>query len=386
MVSLETAEKALKSVYLGVVQDQLNVGVNPLLAKIQQTTSDVWGKEIIKMVPYGMNGGIGAGTEIGELPDSAGNNYKQFKLELKNLYGTIEISDKAIMASRSSAGAFVNLLNAEMEGLLKASKFNLGRMLYGDGSGTLATVTAVNSSNRVVLSSVRNVMEGMVVDFHSKDSGNVYPNRKGRRIVSIDRSGKTVTLDGSAYDAMAVGDTVTVQKSKGYEITGLGAIFSDNDIYGLKRSENEWMKPYMRSFSGNNLDTETIQRAIDYVEEVAGSNIDFIVASYDVRRKYINYANTIRLNIDFMNLDCGYKAISYNGIPLVADRFVEENAMYLLNSKDFKLHQLSDWRWLEGDGGRVIKQKAGSPCYSATLVKYADLICDKPIGQVKLTF
>ena len=57
MVSLETAEKALKSVYLGVVQDQLNVGVNPLLAKIQQTTSDVWGKEIIKMVPYGMNGG-----------------------------------------------------------------------------------------------------------------------------------------------------------------------------------------------------------------------------------------------------------------------------------------------------------------------------------------
>ena len=213
MVSLETAEKALKSVYLGVVQDQLNVGVNPLLAKIQQTTSDVWGKEIIKMVPYGMNGGIGAGTEIGELPDSAGNNYKQFKLELKNLYGTIEISDKAIMASRSSAGAFVNLLNAEMEGLLKASKFNLGRMLYGDGSGTLATVTAVNSSNRVVLSSVRNVMEGMVVDFYGKDSGNVYPNMKGRRIVSIDRSSKTVTLDGSAYDAMAVGDSLIDRKS-----------------------------------------------------------------------------------------------------------------------------------------------------------------------------
>ena len=35
---------------------------------------------------------------------------------LKKLYGTIEISDKAIRASRTSAGAFVNLLNAEMEG------------------------------------------------------------------------------------------------------------------------------------------------------------------------------------------------------------------------------------------------------------------------------
>ncbi len=59
MVTLETAEKALKSVYLNVVADQLNVGVNPLLAKIEQTSADVWGKEIIKLVPYGLNGGIG---------------------------------------------------------------------------------------------------------------------------------------------------------------------------------------------------------------------------------------------------------------------------------------------------------------------------------------
>ena len=385
MVSLETAEKALKSVYLGVVQDQLNVGVNPLLAKIEQTTSDVWGKEIIKMVPYGMNGGIGAGSEIGELPDAAGNNYKQFRLALKNLYGTIEISDKAVQASQSSAGAFVNLLNAEMEGLLKASKFNLGRMLYGDGTGTLTTVNAINSNNKVKVASVKNLMEGMVVDFYKKSENTKYPNMTGRRIASIDRANKVVTLEGSAFDAMQVGDYITVQKSKGYEITGLGAIFSDKDIYGLRRSENEWLKPYMKS-GITGVTSGAIQEAIDYVDEVAGSNIDFIVTSYDVKRKYLDYLNTSRTNIDFMNLDGGYKALSYNGIPLVSDRFVEDNTMYLLNSGDFKLHQLSDWRWLEGEGGKVIKQKAGTPCYSATLVKYADMICDKPIGQVKLEF
>ena len=77
MISLTSADNALKDVYLGVVSDQLNTNVNPLLAKIKQTTSDVWGKNIIKMAPYGVNGGIGAGTETGALPVAGGNNYEQ---------------------------------------------------------------------------------------------------------------------------------------------------------------------------------------------------------------------------------------------------------------------------------------------------------------------
>lgn len=91
MVTISSAENALKTLYLGVVAEQLNTGINPLFAKIKQTTSDVWGKEIVKLAPFGLNGGIGSGTEAGSLPSAAGNNYAQFKLELKNLFGTIEI-------------------------------------------------------------------------------------------------------------------------------------------------------------------------------------------------------------------------------------------------------------------------------------------------------
>ena len=77
MVTLSTADNALKQVYLGVVSNQLNTNINPLLARINQTTSDVWGKEIRKLAPYGINGGIGAGSEDGPLPSSASNNYAQ---------------------------------------------------------------------------------------------------------------------------------------------------------------------------------------------------------------------------------------------------------------------------------------------------------------------
>ena len=44
MVTMTTADNALKSFYLGVVSEQLNTSVNPLLAKIKQSTADVWGK------------------------------------------------------------------------------------------------------------------------------------------------------------------------------------------------------------------------------------------------------------------------------------------------------------------------------------------------------
>ena len=55
--------------------------------------------------------------------------------------------------------------------------------------------------------------------------------------------------------------------------------------------------------------------------------------------------------------------------------------MYVLNTDEFTLHQLCDWRWLEGDDGRVLKQIPGKPVYTATLVKYAELMCSRPNGQ-----
>ncbi|MCI5819832.1 MAG: phage major capsid protein [Acidaminococcus sp.] len=386
MVTIQNAENALKTLYLGVLAEQLNVGVNPLLAKIEQTTADVWGKEIVKLAPFGVNGGVGAGTETGNLPNCAGNNYAQFKLTLKNFFGNIEISDKAMRASQSSEGAFVNLLNSEMDGLLKSSKFNFGRMLYGDGSGLLATTVANTSTDvkTLTVDSVKNLMEGMVVDVYDASKAAVSA-MTGVRIVSIDRAKKQITLSGGGTSAIGKDHTIYVQGSKGNELTGLEAIFGTGNLYGLSRSDYSFLNPYSKTVEGD-VTTVAIQAAIDYIEEMAGGTIDFIVSSYDVRRKYLNYLSLNRTNLDYMNLDGGYKAISYSGIPFVADRFVADDTMYLLNTADFKLHQLCDWRWIEGEGGTVLHQVANKAIYTATLVKYADLLCERPMGQAKIKF
>lgn len=374
MVTLQNAENALKSVYLGTVTDLLNTRVNPLLAKIEQTSSDVWGKEIRTAAKFGINGGIGAGDEDGDLPAAYGNNYLQFVSTLKNLYGQIEISDKAIRASADGRGAFTDLLNAELEGLLNASKFNLGRMLYGDGTGKLATFSAADGT----VDNTRNLIEGLAVDIYTSSG----TKKSTARISYVDRAGKKVSFNGSV--TVAAGDVLYVQGSKDKEITGIGALFNGSTIYGVSRSAHPFLTPYKKTAVGD-LDEIVMQEAIDALENDAGSTVDFIACSQDVKYAFIDYMSAYKRNIDTMELAGGFKTLSYNGLPLVYDRFVPDGTMYLLNTKSFKLHQLCDWRFLETENGKILRQNQGKPTYTATLVKYCDLICSKPNGQAMLT-
>ena len=385
MVTMTSADKALKTLYLGAITEQLNTEVNPLLAKIKQSTADVWGKEIRRVARYGINGGIGAGSETGDLPKAEGNHYEQFVCTLKNLYGTIEISDKAMRASANDAGAFVNLLNDEMDGLLKASAFNFGRMLYGDGSGVLAKVSAASVGNTISCDSVKNFAVGMIVGVFTNDGVDLGLGM--RRVTDVDRENNKITVDGKAFEADDVdaGCTIHMQGSVDNEITGLGAIFkSTGNIYGLSRATHKWLVPYMKTDVGSITET-VIQKAIDYLDETAGSRVNFIVCSSGVKRAFQKHLATYKRNVDVMNLEGGYKALSYNGIPIVSDRFCPAGTMYLLNTDDFTLHQLCDWKWLEGEDGKILKQNAGKPTYTATFVKYADLICAKPCGQAMLS-
>lgn len=381
-VNLTNADSALKSYYLDAICEQLNKKANPFLAAIKHSTENVYGKEVRKFTTFGINGGIGAGTEDGNLPKAAGNNYAQMVSTLKNLYGTIEISDKAIRASENNSGAFISLLNAEMEGLVKSSALNFGRMLFGDGQGFLCETLEPLDDGSIPVDEISGLFEGMIVEF-TDSYGEPIPDIMPRRVVSVDRSRKTFKVDGSKIGAgiLYEGAKVVVQGSFGNEITGLKAIFSKStNLYGLERANNPWLNPYAHREVGDISET-VLQTALDDIESNSGSSVNFIICSFGVRRSLQALFATNKRSLDTMELAGGFKAMSYNGIPIVADRFCPEGTMYLLNTDDFALHQLCDWQWMEGDDGRVLKQIPGKPVYSATLVKYAELLCYRPKGQ-----
>ena len=380
MVTLQTADNALKSFYLDAVAEALNTKVNPLLAKIQQTSANVVGKDVRKTIRLGINGGIGAGSETGNLPSASSQEYAQFVATLKNLYGTIEISDKAIRASANNEGAFVNLLNEEMDSLIKSASFNFGRMLFGDGMGGIANVLSVSGTNIVYVDNVGGLVEGMIVDFYDPNAKE-YSRVLGRKIISVNRDEKYIKVDGEYFqeDAVDLGHIVTLHSSAEYEITGLGALFSDKAIYGVDRDAS-FMKPYIKEDVGT-ISESAIQKAMDSIEEVSGSKVNFIVCSWGVRRALMEYFKSFNVVLPTLQFEGGFTAMSYNGIPIVVDRFCPAGCMYLLNTDDFKLHQLCDWQWLEGEDGKILKQVPGKPVYTATLVKYAELMCERPHGQ-----
>ncbi len=380
-INLTTADNALKTFYLDAISEQLNYNVNPFLSQIKQTTKDVYGKDVRKLVTHGINGGICAGTEDGNLPTSSNNQYQYMVSTLKNLYGTIEISDKAIRASENSSGAFVNLLDAEMEGLIKASTENFSRMLFGDGTGVLCEVLSVSEGVVTVIGDTKKLHEGMIVDFRYAGGAEI-ENMKGKKILSVN-SDKEFTIDQKVtFGNVIEFGKVVIQNSYQNEITGLEKIFSTEDsvLYGIDKKTNKWFAPYRR-IGGGELNELLIQNAIDEIEMASGLTPNIIICSWGVRRAIQKmYADNKRM-VDTTVLSGGYKAMTYNGIPIVVDKYCPSGTMYFLNTDCFELHQLCDWQWLADDDGRVLKQIPGKPVYTATLVKYAELMCTRPSAQ-----
>lgn len=281
MITTYNAENSLKSIYLLVISDLLNTQGNPILTKIKQTNNDVYGKEIRKMKQY--NG-----------------EYVQFVSTLKNLYGQVEISEKAIRTNNTVN--FMNLVNDEFEKFLSQARKDFSLMLFSE-----------------------------------------------------ERDSKW--------------------------LTGIADIFDlAKPLYGHERGEFPLLTPIIKEVT--ELNDIVIEQAIDEVES-NGGRIDFIAVSRDMKYAYMEQ----RKNIDIVDMGGCFKALSHNGIPLVYDKSIPQGTMYLLDTSKFALHQLCDWEWLEDERGHILRKTPNKDTYTATLVKYGDLICEAPNCQamIKLT-
>lgn len=389
-VTMATVNNALKVLYPDPIRENIRLKSDPMIARIlQDTTKIVGAQSIVRDAQVGVNGGVGAGTETGALPSAGENQYEQIASTTKNLFGTIEMSDKVMKAvTGANAGSFIDVLDREMNGMLRTSRWNYARMAYGNGNGVLVTCKANASASTTIEpatgDNVRFLLPGLKVDLLNS-SGTPYSGKTGMRIKDVDFKTNKFILDTST--AIVAGDVLAIQGSYGLEMTGLGKLFEtlagSETLYGKNRADFAWLRPYLDASFGA-IDEIKLTNVINMLEDHWDVSINHLAFGNSAYNYYLQLMNERRVTNDTMVLEGGHKALKFNGMPLVRNPHLADAEINILDTSIFTVDMIADWDWIDGTTG-VMNQKPGYPVFTGSVTKYCDLMCVLPAGMAKLT-
>ena len=385
--NLITFEKALKENYLPAWRNQLGIEPSALLGKIKK--HKLTSNKIVASAPIGLSGGFGYGEEGRATPAAGGVRVERFETTAKDMYVNVVISQKAVKLTGSS-GAMANALDTEVKGAYETAKWNVGRSLFGNGTGILTTTEALSSAgNTIKVAETAYLKEGLIINIYATGGTAPQANGTGRRVLSVDRANKTITIGGDP--ATFTAGFITVQNSYNREITGLGAIYDDSvtKLYGIEKASNPFIKPIVLDGAGD-LDDGLITKALRQAKNDKNSNIDTLCCGDDAYDHYVNYlrVNNIRVEEVSHTIKGGFKAIKFifgnKEIDIVNESFVPAKEIWGVESGCLELHDL-DWGFAELQNGGIFNLMEGQSCYRALLTNYGDLICTNPGGCVRLT-
>jgi hypothetical protein len=389
--TLKTFEKALKDNYLPVWKNQLGVEPSALLSKIKKIT--LKSDSIVASAPIGLSGGFGFGAEGQATPASGNVQFQRFKTNAKDMYVNICISAKAVRLT-GSGGAMANALDTEVKAAYETAKWNTGRALFGNGTGVLTTFAALGTAgNTLTVDDASYLKEGLIVDVYAGEVADALASDAAvpvstRRIVSVDRAGKKVTLSGDK--ATFAEGFITVQNSFNREITGLGAIFDESitHIYGVEKASNPYLYPVTMECVQDITDG-LITKALRTAKNEKNSNIDMILCGDDAYDNYVTYLRDNNIRVEDMShtIQGGFKAIKFifgnKEVDIVNESFVPTGEMWGIDTSALELHS-QEWNFADLQGGGIFNLMEGQSIYRALLANYGDLICTNPGGCVRI--
>lgn len=391
-------EKVVKEIYLPFLNNMLNVEADPLLAKIPKATmtgAGVMGARI------GVAGNVGMSEERAPTPISKAPLYNRMKFEPKDGYVELSFSHKAVQLGRNNQAAMVDAISDYLTASYEAAKWNTARMLYGNGTGVLAHVTAAASgTNKVTVDNVNDLIVGLTVDVHTfaAASGTDYTlttaNEKVQ-ITGIDVATKEVTLSDNVTAANKGSDNtygaITVQQSLNREITGLGAIFdkSVTSIYGLTKADNKILVPQYVD-AQHDIDDTLITSAVRASKKMYGADIDTLLFGDDAYDAYERFMKSSAMNTQLVEKR-EFKGGARGYSIIVGNREIDVvNASHVPSSKiwgvDSSLFEFRDTGWDYADyQGSPFVLKAGTSEYRGLLANYMELVCKNPGAMFEIS-
>jgi len=387
--TLTTLSDILKEYYLGPVAEQLNNEVL-LLSRLNAKSEDLVGKRAYVPLHTSRSGGIGARAESAALPASGNQDYDKAVYDLKYLYGRVQVTGPSMAKTKNEAGAFLQALKSELDGIRNDLQKDLARQVYAKGEAIICDCGTTTSSTTVVLNATEGkeairkgqLYIGMIIDIGS--TANVDNVAAGVEITAVDYTNSTITISGSAVSTTSshrifragagVDNGVLATGSRSNEVDGLRRIVSvGQETFGEidPASKPFWDNKRITSVGAIALDD--LQQGLNLIR-LEGGKPSVMVTSLGVQREIFNLLdqNVRYVDPESYNYVAGFQTIEYAGLPVIADIDAPYGNLYMLDESTIKVFSDQDWHFLDADG-QTLRQVAGYDAFEAVMTRYMNL-------------
>ncbi len=367
--SLTTASNIFKTKF-GKLADNTYNSYNVTLGRVNKDYNFV-GDQIFVSQPLSFSGGVGSGS----LPTSGVADYGKALILAKKVYARMEYDRESIKASATSEGAFIEGVKEVTQKGVESFMRNMSRIWYNDGTGQLGTIASsgVSGSNPYVLTISSATWKE--ANFEENDLVNIETtNTDLFEITDVDPTNEQITVSRTTGSQVpAAGDLIFMQGSEDNDPAGLRGVIdaTSGSQYNIPVARR-WQSTVVDAASAG-ITTDLMNQVMIEVERKTGKAPNLISTSYKQYRKILNLLeDQKRYNVEPRSKDLkghiSFKGVEFmssvGSVPIVPERFVEDDRVYFLNDKYLTTHHRPDFGFFDDDG-TVFLRKADDDAYEA---------------------
>lgn len=327
MADLASVEPMLKETWPEAFETAFSneiVGINRLETTSDGLGDDYSGRYAVVPMKVRRNQGIGSRAERAVLPMPGKQGFVSTQVRMRFQYGVGDITIQGLKLADREPRSFVNLLDQEMSGLRDDVMKDYARQFYGDGSGTLATVTDITTGTTAVVTvdTVQYLQPEMRIDFVTTSGPTVAVT--SAEIVSIDETTKAVTFDVDVQTPGTNGDVLVRHGDYNQEINGLGAFMGSDEVQNLDAAtEPTWEAPVFTAGSARAWSDMLFIKAMDSTRRRSGKQVSAFFTDFGGRRAMFANLSQDREFSNTVEFGSGFSALPFNygvqTIPVVED-------------------------------------------------------------------
>jgi hypothetical protein len=271
-----------------------------------------------------------------------------------------------------------------MSVLRESTSKDQNRIFYGDGTGTLATISATANSATQTVTDAYWLEIDAVVDVMDAAGTKI---GTGLSVLDVDYNANTVVLSGAVN---ATASTHFIVRAGNYdtatqrEPSGMARITNNSiNLHGL--TDGRW-KAVNTALNGPLSEAAMIKVCDDIRRN--GGKVSAIFTSLGVRRAYFNLLVQQRRQNDTAEFSGGFRGLAFNygakTIPVMEDPDCPEGRMYFVTESDMRIYHTKDWHF-EDKTGSMFVQVPNKDAFDVLMKRYFEMGTRRRNGQGVLT-